>query len=843
MENFQEPNAHIDMGILAHFVAISTGALAAASGTQNVTDILPGLYENQMAFTAASWYLPYQSKLSSTPNATSWVQIDLGPDAPPVDHVEIYPIVLPHFWPATMPFVSYAFPTRYKVEVDISSSFENATTIVDRTGADQANPRDTILTIPVDQNQTNGSRYLRFTATQLGATPDGNYQLGLNKIGVLSAGRDIAQGMAVTADSLLGNDGIMTLDFSYYNGDLPISNISSLTRPPRPMGEGIVIDNFSNVIGAKEWNPPELFASTPLFGVQLGDGVIKTAMMNNIGYLLNDSMGSLDKLVHDFLSRAGKPTPANLSFPTGYWAQYQGSNAGRFLMGASNTLRWLENSDLRDRMEAVVSTIAECADSDGYIMGYPKDQMFLGEHAAYTRSWVTHGLIDSGLTGVEEAFSILRSYYDWYAKYPLLSKLGRGVSQGIQGMVANTLVARSKIGVPKDAQIVQQYFQENFWRDGLAQGDASMIWQYPYDHPHTYLSTNLEAYVDLYLLTGDQRYYDMVLGYWQLFYDHWIHIGGSTAIVEFGQYPPDSYKLDGMTGELCGNSFWIRINQRLHWLDPEREAYTNQIEQSIYNVVLANQYEDQGILYHAHLVGQKDFEDPASSPYGNGMINTCCEGQGTRTLGSLAEFIFSLAKDNSGIYVNLFDTASITWLTKDGRNITIAMNTQFPFANDVQLNFTSPSQSPVAANINIRVPSWAASSMPISVNNRTTATGKSGSYISINRNWTSGDTISFILPAKYSLKQYTGEYEIAGHTRYALEYGPVLMALTGAPVNASISVPGPELSSLIAQLQPVGHGKPLHFTIPGYDAYEIMPYWQVAKQEFTCFPVLNFNSQ
>lgn len=55
-------------------------------------------------------------------------------------------------------------------------------------------------------------------------------------------------------------------------------------------------------------------------------------------------------------------------------------------MGAPNTLRWIENVELRSRMDAVVATIAECAEPDGSIMGYPQDQMFLGEHAAYTRS-------------------------------------------------------------------------------------------------------------------------------------------------------------------------------------------------------------------------------------------------------------------------------------------------------------------------------------------------------------------------------------------------------------------------------------------------------------------------
>jgi DUF1680 family protein len=59
---------------------------------------------------------------------------------------------------------------------------------------------------------------------------------------------------------------------------------------------------------------------------------------------------------------------------------------------------------------------------------------------------------------------------------------------------------------------------------------------------------------------------------------------------------------------------------------------------------------------NAQLVGTKDF-DTMGSPYGEN-INTCCEGTETRIVGSQPEFIFSTAED--GLYVNLFETVTIT---------------------------------------------------------------------------------------------------------------------------------------------------------------------------------------
>ena len=58
--------------------------------------------------------------------------------------------------------------------------------------------------------------------------------------------------------------------------------------------------------------------------------------------------------------------------------------------------------------------IAECRQPNGYIMAYPEDTIFYSERGAYTRAWVTHGLIEAGYAGNPKAFDLLRGYYDWF---------------------------------------------------------------------------------------------------------------------------------------------------------------------------------------------------------------------------------------------------------------------------------------------------------------------------------------------------------------------------------------------------------------------------------------------
>jgi DUF1680 family protein len=722
-----------------------------------------------------------------------WVQIDLG-KSQKIDKIKLLPY-LP-FWSGS----ANGYPVRFKVEVSDDPSFATSTIVADETSADTPDPGDVV---GIFQAGGATGRYVRLTATKL---RDGRFSM--SKIEVWSDGKDCAVGCACS-DSVQGQLG-------------PIP----LTRVPRPNGEEDVTDDPANVIPASAWKPPVLAAVAPTGNVHVANGVFLTAMTDNATYLMNSF--SADELLRPFEERAGKPVAPNLPAPIPFWdTDLPGSNAGRFMMGAGNTLRWLELPDLRSKLNTVVAGIADCREPNGYIMGYPDNTIFYSERGAYTRSWVTHGLIAAGRAGNPEAFQLLRGFYDWFDTNPYLPELLRRAGQGVQGQIADTETYFTPIGKPKDIQTVQQYFQEDYWMDELADRDPAAIWQYPYDHPHNYLITDLEAYMDQYLATGNLKYLNASLGGWQLYHDDWMHIGGSVAITEGDSYPPKTYYLSPPTGELCGSGFWILFNQRFSLLYPSQEKYVAEIEKSIYNVGLANQVGSQGFRYHAVLLGSKE-----GPQWGSFAKNTCCEGQGTRLIGSLPEYIYTIAKD--GIYVRLYTPSSISW--KQGVNeLSLRMLTQFPFAKSVKLAVTTA--KPTVSNIRVRVPSWATANMPVYVNGKAAATGIPGSYVSLSRAWKSGDVISFMLPMEFRYTRYTGVQAIAGHERYALEYGPILMAVTG-PMSGNAGVEFTQTPpELIKSLTPVS-GQPLSFAIPGDSSHRYMPYWLIKNETFTCFPVM-----
>ena len=256
-------------------------------------------------------------------------------------------------------------------------------------------------------------------------------------------------------------------------------------------------------------------------------------------------------------------------------------------------------------------------------------------------------------------------------------------------------------------------------------------------------------------------------------------------------------------------------------MSPEDERFATEIEKSIYNVGLANQDRGAGLRYHTILEGKKEKSTHE---------NTCCEGQGTRLLGSLPEHIYSIAPD--GVYVHLYEPSSIRW-SQSGQPVEMTMNTQFPFAPKVEVSLNT--SSPIEANIRIRVPSWASGQMALLINGRPAGSGHPGSYVSLERKWRSGDQIEFTLPASVRVRKYSGSDQVADATRFSVEYGPILLAAIGSS-NVTIAMDRDhELKDIAGYLQPID-GEKLQFSVRGNAGLKFVPYWQIVEGEFTCYP-------
>ena len=324
----------------------------------------------------ARYYIPAYASMAASNNETRWVQIDLGSEKK-IDGIKLLPGA--QGWgPA-----AGGFPSRFKLEVSNDADFKHSVMYEDWTLKEEfPNPDDVVCTFASKEVV---GRHVRLTAIQLR-----DNKLAMTKIIVLSDGKDIAEGCSATESNPDRN-----------------SHIELITRAPRHQGEYVVTNNPQNVMPVETWKPVTYKAQAPMEAIQLNDGLFKTTMENNISYLMNSF--SFDLLVRNFRVKAGfQVEPLEEKYRNMWFQILPGSEAGRFLTGAGNTLRWIENADLRNRMDSIVDVIDQCKEPDGYIMAFPKHTIFDYENGAYVRSWVSQGLIEARYAGNSKAFPLLR---------------------------------------------------------------------------------------------------------------------------------------------------------------------------------------------------------------------------------------------------------------------------------------------------------------------------------------------------------------------------------------------------------------------------------------------------
>lgn len=597
----------------------------------------------------------------------------------------------------------------------------------------------------------------------------------------------------------------------------------------------------------------------------------------NAAFLLSFSV---DELLFPFRARAGLPQPPGAACRgwdcTKDWVE--GSLLAQFLMGAGNHLQWQEHPQLRAAMDALVAGVADCAQPNGFIMGFAEEKLATSEHPNYVLSWTVHGLLAAHGAGSALALPLARRMMDLFNNHTLLptflppdggnppyqtpagppppnfngvNRTGNGAETGHniylikQGIIHNTQMALSPLGQQQDVDLVANLYEEDWWLQFLSSGDPASVWRRQW-FSHNYEVTAFEAYLDMFVLTGTAKYLDAVMSAWRMWRASFLFPGGSVAINENWYYPAGSYFLlanssdhktnwgNRATGELCGGVFWLRLNQRLHHLFPDNETFASEMEAQLVNEAPTHQHAGVGIRHFSVLNGVKENAT---------AIGNCCEGQGARLYASAPEYLFTLAAPPApeGVRVDLYAPSELNFTTRGGVAVRLTVDTDFPRGGGVAI--TLAPAAAVALDLALRIPSWAAAAaVPVSVDGAPAGEGAPGSYLRLSRTWGGARpaVITLTLPFALSSHAYTGLTQVPPFTRAAVSFGPVLLAAVGgydAALGAVVLPPGLNPSSPADWLRPAGN---LTFNVSGSSSIAFVPQSSVADgQLFSVFPLFS----
>ena len=538
----------------------------------------------------------------------------------------------------------------------------------------------------------------------------------------------------------------------------------------------------------------------PMGGVRLTGGALKDAFENNVNFLKKFDM---DRMLYWYRVHKGKPAPGvPYAGDAGHFENnLKGQTAGEFMMGAGTALLWQEDETLRAMVQGLIAEMDECRDEDGFIIPIPREQFDTKEYPNYTRAWITFGLLDAGYAGESRAFELARDMADYFNHSNVLPYV-KDLNLGFQGILANTRMYDAPNGKWEDMQVAIDHYQETWWLKQVIAGDHRAIYDHPGNHPHSTLLTTLEGYLDLYRATGEAIYIDAVKSALHMYEDKWQHVGGGINMCEFDTYWPGCNWLSPKHSynELCSTNFWILLNQRMHLLFPDEAHYVDEMENSIYNVLLAAQVGDVGYHYLNFLERTKDYRylDRA----------TCCASLGTRLAGLLPQFVYSYAEND--VYVDLFAQSQ----AELPNGVTLRTETNMPEDGHVKI-VIEKAEHPV--KLHVRIPRWSVKD------------GKS--YYEIHSDVKAGDVFEYDFAFSLKTTKYTGGEELVGKERWAVEYGPLLYAAMGAPNPVSVAFDPEKPEKWFTK-----NGKKL--ILKGDTHHEYWAYKNIHDEPFSVYPVV-----
>lgn len=546
----------------------------------------------------------------------------------------------------------------------------------------------------------------------------------------------------------------------------------------------------------------------PMGGVRLTGGRFQRVFENNIRFLKGFD---LDRMLYWYRVHKGKSAPGvPYAGDAGHFENnLKGQTAGEFLMGACTTLLWKEDETLREMSRALLAEMEACRDDDGFIIPIDKEEFDTKEYPNYTRAWITFGLLDAGYAGEERAFVLARAMSDYFNRGSVLPYV-KDLNLGFQGILANTRMYDAPNGRWEDMQVAIDHYRETWWLEQLIRKDHRAIYDHPGNHPHSTLLTTLEGYCDLYRATGESIYRDAIKSALRMYEEKWQHVGGGISMCEYDHYYPGCNWLNPKHhyNELCSTNFWVLLNQRMHRLEPDDPHYVDEMENSLYNVLFASQVGDRGYHYLNYLERTKDYRylDRA----------TCCAALGTRLAGLLPQFLYAYTADS--VYVDLY-ASSVAELPN---GVKLSVESALPEAGHVTVRIESAARP---FTLKLRIPRWASED------------GES-SY-EVHEGVQAGNVFALEFPFHYRVTEYTGGDQIFGKSRFAVEYGPLLFAATGAPNPVTVAfdptTPG-EWFTPVKEIAP--DGARLRLALRDDKRHEYRAYMDIEDEPFDVYPIV-----
>jgi uncharacterized protein len=447
--------------------------------------------------------------------------------------------------------------------------------------------------------------------------------------------------------------------------------------------------------------------------------------------------------------------------------EWIGEHVGKYLDAAVSTYRFTHDARLKAQMDRIALALIATQKDGGYLGTYTDDQRW-SRWDVWVHKYDLIGLLSwYRLTGDGRALTASRRIGDLLIATFQSGKIDMIATSDEAGMAATSVLE----------PVCQLY---RFTGDPRYLGFAHFIVDKAWEQPNgpkiltsllttgsVFKTANNKAYemmsnlvglLDLYRLTGEERYLDAGQTAQADIVSHRRYLTGTTSAHEhFG----DDFELPAdekdEVGEGCATVTWLQLNLQLLRLTGEAR-YGQEIERTVFNQLLGAQEPRTGdICYFTPMNGRKH-------PLTN--IN-CCRSSEPRGIALIPQLVWGSFRANAAPEI-VIEILAPGEAVIDG--VRVVAETQYPFDGTAALTLQLAEARKFT--LAVRVPEWAPE-ITARLSTGEALTGKGGEYLRVTRLWKSGDRVDVAM--ELAVHYANGGRSYPGH--FAVERGPLVLAL------------------------------------------------------------------
>jgi DUF1680 family protein len=448
--------------------------------------------------------------------------------------------------------------------------------------------------------------------------------------------------------------------------------------------------------------------------------------------------------------------------------EWDGEHVGKWLHAA--TLAWVNTGDpeLRKKLDYTATELVKCQLADGYLGTYTDNNRWT-DWDVWAHKYSLLGLVTYvRFTGNMEVLPACRKLADLlcntFGDAPGKRDLVAGHHVGLApGSVLEPMVLLYRLtGEARYLEfakyVLRAYEQPNGPKIVSRLLELKRVDKVGNGKAYEMLSC-INGILEMYRTTGDPKLLEACRNAWQDIVDKRLYITGGAS---YGEIFHDDFDLPNVNnvGETCVTTTWLQFNAQLLRLTGEAR-FAEQLERVVLNQLFGAQKPDGSAWgYYVEMEGKK--------PYRGSIDGHCCLSSGPRGVALIPTFASSV--DADGVVVNLYDAGTAKLTLRDGKPVTLTIETIYPSDGRIVITVDPGSAGPFC--VKARIPAWCREST-VKVNGQPVdvRTGDDG-YAAIKRTWAKSDKVE--LNFKLEPRVIVGDHKNAG--KVAAMYGPLVLA-------------------------------------------------------------------